>query len=293
MTLLDKSQKKLLGIVIAIVVVGGLVAVTANSLRLREDGNKAYGTLESLDDSYLALISGGDSKSSLRNAKNWYDSIVVTENFDDRPQLRNLDNSINQSFESMTSQDGNITKEKISDLRSKISEMGGSLGVELPLGYEYSYLVLLGISLSLSFLVTILCRKAVDWDKLREAKRVVEEWNKKITKAQNKRKGKKKKKLEMKTDKVNSNQEKIWAINGKQAVFYLVFFLVFLAWLAYVYHDWIVVWLPFTWFKSGSLSFIGASLGSFGWFLISYFGFSQVWRSILLPSTDVEEVEEQ
>ncbi len=286
---MKKSQRNLLGIILAIIVVIGLAAVTVNSLNSREDGNKAYGALKRLDDSYSAVIVEEDPKSSLRNAQNWYDSIVASENFDDRPQLKNLDNDISQSFEGLISDSGNASGGEIRTLREKVVSMGNYLGIELPFGYGYSHIVILGLSLGLSFLVTVLCRRVIDWDKLREAKRLVEEWDRKIRKARREKKGKKKRKLETKSDEITVNEEKIWIINGKQAVFYLSVFLVFLAWLTYVYSGWTVVWLPFTWFGSGSLSAIGVSLGSFGWFLLSYFGFAQVWREILLPRTDVEE----
>lgn len=274
-----ESRKLLLGSAMAVALLIGLVAVTASAERDQEGKNKNYKKLlRNLNGSVRALRGGGEPSGSLRKAQRQYNKLVAGENLEARPELENLNHQINGIFRNRKGAD----VDNIRDLKDKVSRMAGEIGVGLPFALDRAPLIVLGFALSLAFLANMLCKRLIDWERLGEAKRRMKDWRKKLREARRK-KGKKKRKLELREDEVTGEREKIWGINVKQAAFYLAPFFLFLAWLGYVYGDWTIVWLPFNWFSSGAFQSIGVSLGFFGWFLLSYFGFAQVWRRALLP----------
>jgi uncharacterized membrane protein (DUF106 family) len=87
--------------------------------------------------------------------------------------------------------------------------------------------------------------------------------------------------------KLQQEQKEMMALQGqvmmasfKPAIFYMVpYFILWMA-LSGFYGSWVVAWLPFTL----PLPIIGttASLGFLGWYLLTYFGFSSIWRRLLI-----------
>ncbi|KXA99191.1 hypothetical protein AKJ41_05830 [candidate division MSBL1 archaeon SCGC-AAA259O05] len=146
---------------------------------------------------------------------------------------------------------------------------------------DYSNLIILSSAILVTFISTVLCRVSVDWIRLESAKEAVEDWKKEMRKAQQ-RKSKKRRKLELQDEEARKEYEKTWLVTIKQSIFYLAPFFLFLAMWGYFYGGQTVVELPFGWFSSGALQWIGESLGFLGWFFLSYFGFAYVWRKLLL-----------
>jgi uncharacterized membrane protein (DUF106 family) len=87
--------------------------------------------------------------------------------------------------------------------------------------------------------------------------------------------------------KLQQDQKRIMGLQGqvmmssfKPAIFYIVPYFILWIWLSGLYKGWVVGWLPF----NLPLPYFGTiiSLGFLSWFLISYFGFSQIWRKLLI-----------
>lgn len=156
-----------------------------------------------------------------------------------------------------------------------------TVGIEGGIVSDYSNLIILSSGILLTFLSTVLCRVSIDWDRLRDAKKSIENWKKEIRKARQ-RKGKKQRKLELRNEEARKEYEATWLLTIKQTIIYLAPFFLFSAWWGYIYGGQTVVELPFDWFSSGVFQWIGESLGFFGWFLLSYFGFAYTWRKFLL-----------
>lgn len=265
------------GTVLMLALLIGSVAVT---MVFQDDGNEGYRSLvNDLDKAKEAARIGKSSSSHIQNVSNGYRSLVSDENFENASKLDNLNRGIvNQLM--MFSFRENISADQVGDLRSDVIEIGGELGFESGFTYEYSSLIVLLFSISLSFLGTVALLKFLDWDRLKEAEENVEKWREKIRESLGDRK--KEKKLDREKEKWEGENNKIWIFSFKQAFVYLILFLVGLAWLSFVYGDWLVVWVPFNWITSSLTESIGVAFGCLGWFGISFFGFSFLFRSILI-----------
>lgn len=154
------------------------------------------------------------------------------------------------------------------------------MGIGLQAAFSYPSVMILGLSIPLAFTANLLCREWIDWGKVEELKENISELEKTLRKGKRKR-GKKKKRFEKEEGEYQNLQERMWDASVKQAAFYLAFFVVFSAWLGYVYGNLVVVELPF------NLAFLGFQNGEglnfVGWFSISYFGFAYFWRRLIVP----------
>lgn len=271
---MEESQKIMFGSAVALALLLGLFATTLVA-SVESTGNEENfrDLLGDVDDSLESARIGKNPK--LEGLKSDYKKITP-DNFEGRPELSTLDSQIR----SILNKSG-ISLEDIQDLRGKISEMGSELGFGLSSAFEYAVLVILGISLSASFLATLACRSLISWDRLKEAEGSLKRWSEESSES-DKKKSKSKREIKERHREVVRKQERVWSINIKQAGFYLAPFFLLLAWYGYVFSDWTVAWLPFDWFTSGMFESVGVSLTSFGWLIISYFGFAQLWRMALL-----------
>lgn len=263
-----------------VLMVALLIGSVAVAMGFQDDGNEEYRDLvNDLDKAKEAERIGKSSSSSIRNISNGYRSLVSGEDFENASKLDNLNRRIHNQL-MMISVRENISADQVEDLRSDVIEMGDELGFESGFVFEYSSLIVLLFSISLSFLGTVALLKFLDWDRLKEAEDNVEKWREKIRESLGDRK--KEKKLDREKEKWKGENNKIWIFSFKQAFVYLALFLVGLAWLSFVYGDWLVVWVPFNWITSSLTESIGIAFGCLGWFGISFFGFSFLFRSILI-----------
>lgn len=310
------SRKILAGSIISVAVLAGLFAITYEGMVGQSSEDRDYKhLLGSLDSSIKSLRNEDNPYNSLKRASNLYDRIVLAKyerrEFDNNQKWINLDNEINSKLDSAvktwrnyrlnaaylkqvysgdqyqkyedqlySNARSSASESMIKDIRSDVMKIEVALGVNLPIVYKHAILILLAISVPLAFLSTVACREFIDWEKYREDKKSAKEWEEKINEAERKR-GKKKRKLEVEGEEIVGERKRIWEVSFKQAIIYLGPFLVVLAWLSYVFSDWVVAWLPFAWLYS--IPFIGVSLGVLGWFLFVYLGFSQIWRIALVP----------
>lgn len=278
---LGGSRKLLVGLLVSLAILAGATAVTFSSWGELEEKNEEYKSLlYNVDHALVSIRIGDDPSGYLNSAESNYDAIISGQTFENGSKLKELNREIKKTFSSLSA-GGETSLDELFNFRSNVSSMATRVGASIPLAFCYPSLIVLTFSISLAFLATLLCRLGVDWETLKEANNTLEEWKKSMLGAKRK-KGKKRRKLELEDEERRRKQTKIWKISIKQAVFYLAPFLLFLPWLGLVYGEWTVAWFPFDWFSSGLLKSIGVSLGLLGWFVFTYFGFAWVWRDVLI-----------
>ncbi|KXB05801.1 hypothetical protein AKJ51_04765 [candidate division MSBL1 archaeon SCGC-AAA382A20] len=278
---MNKSRKLLIGTILSILVAVAIFGITWSGRDQLNKKNTNYSKIsKNLRKSVELVKIGNDPSDSLKNSLEQYNKMVKGENFEN--QLETLNGEIKSFFNSLISQGKEVKVEKIGNLNKKIGTMASKLGIGLPIAYKYPSMLILCLSVSLAFIGNYLCRKFIDWKKLEEDKESLSNFRKKYRESKRK-KGKKKRKLELQEEDYEDIQRNIWQVSIKQAIFYLPFFVIFLAWLGFVYGDWIVAFLPFNWLSSGLLRYIGVSFNYYGWFFLSFFGFAYFWREILVP----------
>ncbi len=315
---MKESRKSLLGLVLAAVLLLGLTGLTVKAKMSQNNHGGDYGELvQSFDSSIKALRTGGVPSESLSSIRGAYRTYTSQVDLSGDPELKTLDNEIENSLKSsirawqsyqtnlnyfeQLKNNGYISEEnylwrkeqlynlarnstsenRIKDLRSKVTRMLGELDMGLPVGFAYPSLIILGIFLSLSFLVTVLCKKTVNWEALDEANQTLDDWRKKLMEAKRKKGGKGETKIEKEEEKARSDHEKIWSENFKQGITYLFPFLLVLAWLSIAYGGLDVAWVPID--SLYSVEFVGTTFGCIMWSFLTYFGFSYIWRYILIP----------
>ena len=236
--------------------------------------------LQTTDSSIVSLRQGGSASGGLSQAQVLYDNLVGphrNENFDDRSELTEIDDRITQTFSSLQQ---SATEENIRDLHSDISLMASELGIALPFVYEHALFVILGIGVFVSLLITLITRRVVNWERMRQIKAEVSAFQKELRDARSKRDTKQMYKLQQDQKRIMALQGEMMKMNFKPMIFYIVPYFIFWYILAGVYSGWVVAWLPFRL----DLPFFGTwvSCGFLSWYLLTYFGFSQICRKLLI-----------
>ncbi len=186
----------------------------------------------------------------------------------------------------------NVTEEKARILRGKIEELGDSEGIGISFIYSHAIFVILGVSFALAFSVNMISRVVVDWEEVNAAKRKQSEIQDKLKKAR--KEGDRKKVRKYQQQQQDFMQEHMGTMFSPMKTTLIIFipFIIVFRILDSTYGGWVVAWLPFNlpWpdigfplldrFFKGTV----ASLGFFGWYLLVYFGLSQLMRKILVPS---------
>lgn len=240
--------------------------------------------LQSIDGSIGGLRRGGDPSDSLSSAQGLYDNLIVgryeNEDFDNNQELIDLDNQIDNTFATLISLGKDARKENIRALRSDISLMASELGIALSSIYEYALFIILGVGVFVALLITLINRRVVNWGLIRDIKAKVSAFQKELRDAQSKHDMKRIHKLQQDQKQILSLQGKMMKENFKPMLFYIVPYFIFWFILSGMYSGWVVAWLPFRL----DLPFFGSwvSCGFLSWYLITYFGFSQIWRKLLI-----------
>jgi uncharacterized membrane protein (DUF106 family) len=233
--------------------------------------------LQAVDSSIVSLRKGGSASGSLSQAQTLYSSLVENENFNNNLKLMGLDNRINQAFSSLRQ---SATEENIRALRSDISLMAGELGIGLPFIYEHALFVILIVGVLVALLITLVSRRVVNWERMRQIKAEVSAFQKELRDARSKRDMKRLYKLQQDQKRIMALQGQMMKENFKPTLFYIVPYFIFWFILMGIYGGWVVAWLPFRL----DLPFFGSwvSCGFLSWYLLTYFGFSQIWRKLLI-----------
>ncbi len=249
-----------------------------------EDEQETYKQLlQAIDSSIVSLKQGGSASGDLSRAQTLYDNLVGSyrgDNFDNRLELIDMDIRIKTQALDNDDWRQSARKEDIRDLRSDVSLMASKLGIGLSTIFGNALFVILGIGVFISLLITLITRRVVNWERMRQIKTEVSEFQKELRDARSKRDTKRMYKLQQDQKRILSLQGQMMKENFKPMIFYIVPYLIFWFILSGIYSGWVVAWLPFRL----DLPFFGTwvSCGFLSWYLLTYFGFSQIWRKMLI-----------
>jgi len=268
-------MRKILTIIIfAILLSASLAGVMAQQTT---EGNQdiVRKVLNNIDSSIISLRKGSTDAAgtSLQTAEGEYQKISPSvENIDNV-----LDNKIKQAFSSLI---GSPAEDGIRALRADVSLAASKLGASISVIYEHAMFFILAIAVVFSLIITLITKRVVDWPKVKQMKKEFDDWRKQLLEAQRKKDMKRLYKLQQDQKRIMGLQGQVMMASLKPAIFYIVPYFLLWTWLGGIYSGWVVAWLPF----SLPLPIVGTmvSFGFLPWFLLSYFGFSSIWRKLLI-----------
>ncbi|MGC8816580.1 MAG: EMC3/TMCO1 family protein [Candidatus Hadarchaeum sp.] len=170
---------------------------------------------------------------------------------------------------------------EIISLRADVSKATSLVGVYLSPLFEYSIFVILGISLAVSFFVTLITKKMVNWELVKQNKEKIAAFQKEYREAMKKRDMKLVHKLQLQQPEINKLMMQNTSQTMKPSIIYMIPLFVLWVALNHFFKGWVVAWLPFV---RIDLPFIGP-LVVFGvgwWYFITYLGFSQIFRKVVI-----------
>ncbi|MFH1821644.1 MAG: EMC3/TMCO1 family protein [Methanobacteriota archaeon] len=176
---------------------------------------------------------------------------------------------------------GSPSEGDILSLRSDVIRAAALVGVSLPLLAEYSIFIVLGIGFLAAVFVTLVSKKMVKWNVVKENKAKIAEYYKEYRGAQKKRDMKQVHKIQQRQAEIMQLQKVNTTQNLKPTIIYFVPLLILWMSLGGIFRGWVVVWLPFV---RIDIPFIGP-LVVFGvgwWYFLTYLGFSQILRKIFI-----------
>lgn len=260
-----------------------LLASFATVVSADEAGNKGEtykSLLQTMDGSIVSARQGNNPSGALSSARGLYHQLIENENLD-ALGLAEENTHIDNTFTSLIAKGENVKVEDIRALRSSISSMAGKLGIGISPIYEHAIWVLLGISALVSLLITLLNKHVVNWEKVKQIKAETSAFQKELRDAQSKRDMKRIHKLQQDQKRIFSLQGEMMRETFKPTLFYIVPYFIFWWILNGIYSGWIVAWLPFN-LPLHFFGFTGVSCGFLLWYMIAYFGSSQLWRKSII-----------
>ena len=268
-------MRKILAIIILCTLLGASWTVAVAQQAEEEDQDIIRNVLSDIDSSIIALRKGNTSgaANALGSAREEYDKISPSVgDVDD-----NLDRKIKQDFSQlMDSPD----EDGIHALRADVSDAASIIGASVSVIYEHAMFSILAIAVLFSLIITLITKRVVNWEKVKRIKAEVSAWRKELLEAQRKKDMKRLYKLQQDQKRILGLQGKMMMSSFKPAIFYIIPYILLWSWLSGLYSGWVVAWLPFTL----PLPIVGTmvSFGFLPWFLLSYFGFSSIWRKLLI-----------
>lgn len=268
-------MRKILTIIILCILLGASWTVAVAQQAEEKDQDIVQNVLSDIDSSIIALRKGNTSgaANALESAMGEYDKISPSvENVDN-----NLDHRIKQDFNQLMS---SPDEDDIRSLRADVSLAASIIGASVSVIYEHAMLVILAIAILFSLIITLITKRVVDWGKVKQIKAEVNAWRKELQDAQRKKDMKRLYKLQQDQKRVLGLQGQMMMSSLKPAIFYIIPYILLWSWLSGLYSGWVITWLPFTL----PLPIVGTmvSFGFLPWFLLSYFGFSSIWRKLLI-----------
>ena len=232
--------------------------------------------LNTLDSSISSIRRGNTSgaKMLLERASGNYSENFNVENHDNA-----LNTEIIQAFSSLSQ---NPIEENIFVLRTKVLRAAGLIGVSLSPIYAYSMFIILGISAVVSLLITLLSKRMVNWDLVRESKAKISEYQKELREAMSKRDMKRVHKVQQRQDEIRKLSAQVMTQTLKPTIIYIIPLILLWMILSTVYTGWVVAWLPF---RINIPIIAPEGLVAFGmgwWYFITFLGFSHLSRKILI-----------
>jgi len=267
-------RKILTIIILATLLSASLAGVMAQQVTGINQDN-VRNVLQKIDSSIIALRKEGTDAAgaSLQSAVEEYQKISASvENMDNA-----LDNKIKQAFSSLI---GSPAEDGIRALRADVSLAASKLGASISVIYEHAIFFILAIAIVFSLIITLITKRVVDWPKVKQIKKETDDYRKQLLEAQRKKDMKRLYKLQQDQKRIMGLQGQVMMASLKPAIFYIVPYFLLWTWLGGLYSGWVVAWLPF----SLPLPYFGTmvSFGFLPWFLLSYFGFSSIWRKLLI-----------
>jgi len=118
------------------------------------------------------------------------------------------------------------------------------------------------------------------WGEIKRRKKRISDWQKALMDAQRKKDMKAVHKLQQEQKEIMGLQGQMMMDSFKPAIFTMIPYFILWWALSGVYSNWVVAWLPF----NLPMPIIGtmASLSFLSWFILAYFGFSSIWRRLLI-----------
>lgn len=267
-----------------ILVIGSVGLINANEAP-EEKIEQYKNLLRGIDGAIRNSRFDENPQNSLEESEKLYTDLIEGIELDQ--DLEREHEYILDKFNDLINRGENAESDDIRELRGNIMDIADSLNINLPFHFRYSILIIAGLSILLSFGVSILNRVTVDWKKVNASKARMKEWQNKLRKAQNEGKDKEIRKLKRQQSQLMSEQKTVMFSVLKPMLLYMIPFILFWWIMDGIFGGWVVAWVPFNlpWPNLGIALFSGtvASMGFVGWYLLSYFGFSQIWRRFLIP----------
>lgn len=277
--------RKALAISLITIAVLSLSANIVQAQSTTEDKNTSYRKLLNTIDGMIRTIRLGNnvSENELETLKTQFDTVFPNQGEDIRNEISNLDPS------TLAGGEGVETVRKIREDITQLAEDSASLGLSFV--YKYAVFIILGVSSGLAVLVNMINRIFVDWEEVNAVRNKQEELQDELDKAKEEGDQKKVRKLQKKQQQFMQEHAGTMFSPMKTMLIIFIPFIIVFRLLSSTYGGWVVAWLPFNlpwpdinFFMLGRF-FKGtvASLGFFGWYLLCYFGLSQIFRKILVP----------
>ncbi len=218
-----------------------------------------------------------DAKELISDARSNYNENFSVEN--DKPDLHS---EITQAFDSLSENLSQADEENVFALRAKVSQAASLKGVSLSPLYAHSMFIILGITAVASLIITLLTKRLVNWDQVRESKAKISEYLKELRAAQSKRDMKQIHKLQQRQAEIRKLQGQVFGATLKPTIIYIIPMILLFYTLTGMYSGWVVAWSPF----NISIPILAPEgLVAFGvgwWYILTYLGFSQIFRKILI-----------
>jgi len=267
-------RKILTIIVLATLFSASLAGVMAQQV-MGVNQDNVRNVLQKIDSSIITLRKEGTdaAKASLQSAQGEIQKISSS--------VENVDNVLKNKIETdYNSALSSADEDSIRALRADVSLAASKLGASISVIYEHAIFFILAIAVVFSLIITLITKRVVDWPKVKQIKKEVDDWRKSLLEAQRKKDMKRLYKLQQDQKRIMGLQGQVMMASLKPAIFYIVPYFLLWTWLGGMYSGWVVAWLPF----SLPLPIVGTmvSFGFLPWFLLSYFGFSSIWRKLLI-----------
>ncbi len=230
-------------------------------------------TLYKIDCAIWCLRHGDDQSASslLRSAKDLFDKLDV-ENFDE-----NLASLLRERFDNVSAapSEGNCHA-----LRRSVQKATEQVGAPLPAVFAHSPPLVLLISFLSNFIYVWILKSTVDWNRIKQIKRELSEWSRRLKEARRRKDFKEIHKLTQEwSTRLAPLHGELFSSQLRSFLFLPVFAALYFV-LASVYSGWIIAWLPF----GISLPLWGywTSCGVLSWLLFTSAATTAFWRKLLI-----------
>jgi uncharacterized membrane protein (DUF106 family) len=262
-------------VVIAMLIL--LVSVAASPIQAQDNQRKLEDIVRALDSAVVENRKGNREAAiqSIQSAKTIYENIFSAD-------VDNAtDNKIRDAFTSVIA---NPAEGNILALKADILAAVGELGVFISPLHAYSLFFILLLSMGVSFFVTLVNKRTVNWELVRSHKAKISEFMKEYRDAMRKQDRKRMHKLEERRREIQRLQGELMSQQLKPTLYYIIpLMLIWMFVLGPVFGGWVVAWLPFR----IDLPIYGplVAFGPGWWYIITFFGFSTIFRALMIPET--------